>query len=126
MTEEGGTLRAGRVHDRADVVHPLLQCGRRGERHRIGHTSASLIEAQQSAKGSQPVEEARERWLFPHDVDVAGPSGNEDEVELPVPDHLIRNAAFGAFRVLCFRAPHSLLVPTGSLTDWALSCAAPR
>jgi len=50
LTEEGGALRADRVHDGSDVVHPLLKGGWRGQWYRIGHTGASLVEAQQPAE----------------------------------------------------------------------------
>jgi hypothetical protein len=42
--EEGSPCRTRRLHHRANVVHPLLECRKIGFRHAIRESGASLVE----------------------------------------------------------------------------------
>jgi hypothetical protein len=65
------------IHDRADVVHPLLQGVQRSQRHGVGDARPALVEAKEPAERRQAAKEARERRLLPHHLDIAGPRRDE-------------------------------------------------
>ncbi len=45
---------AGRVHDRAHVVHALLERRQPVERHGIGESGAALVEQDEAGEGGEP------------------------------------------------------------------------
>ena len=98
--EQRRPLHVRGIHDGANVLHPLLQGGERGQRDRVRDAGAPLVEAEEPAECPQATQEARQRRLFPHDLDVAEPVRDEDHVERAIPDDLIGDVAVLAVREL--------------------------
>ena len=97
--EERGALRAGGVHHRADVVHPLFVRRQLRVGHAIGEARAALVENDQTREGGQPLEEARPRRLLPRQLDVRHPAGDEDQIQRPFADDLVGDVDVAALRV---------------------------
>src|SRR5258706_7290646 len=106
VTEQRGTLRAGGLHHRANVVAPLLERRQRREWNGIRESGATLVEAEHSAERAETREKRRDRRLLPHDLDVRRPPRNEDEVTRSVADDLVGNAAVLGARVSCLGNLH--------------------
>jgi hypothetical protein len=61
-------LRAGRVHDGSDVVHPLLEWGRAGDG--IRDSAAALVEEDHPGEGREAAVESSPAFLLPAVLDV--------------------------------------------------------
>ena len=95
---------AGRVHDRAHVVHAGLEVGDAG--HAVGQSGAALVEQDQAGEGSEPAEERRLPLVRPDELDVRDRAGNPDQVEGPVAQHLVGDRDLAALRVARLRPVH--------------------
>lgn len=89
-------LRAGRVHDRSDVVHPLLQPGKRAQGCRVGQADAVLIEGDHATEGAQTPEESLEGRDFWPALEMKEPLRDEHEVDLALTQYLVRDVNFTA------------------------------
>src|SRR5215210_40764 len=102
MAEQGGVLGADRVHDGANVVHPLLERRQLIVGDVVGEAGAALVEQDQARERREPPEEARQLRLLPHELDVRDPAGNVDEIERPLAHDLVGDvdvAASGVARL---------------------------
>ncbi len=110
QAEQSSALRPDRVHDGANVVHPGLQ--RRRAAHPVGHAGSALVEANQPARGRQPLEERDKTLHPPGDLDVSDEPGNEDEIERSSARHLVRDVDIPALRVMGLGHFHERSVST--------------
>lgn len=76
---ERGTAGPGGVHDRHDVVRPLLQRGHPGDP--VGKPGAALAEQDQPAHRRQPVQEPGELGKLPHHFKMRHPTRDEHQVK---------------------------------------------
>jgi hypothetical protein len=77
------------VEDDSSVVHPALQGRQPLQGHRIRDPGPPLVEHDDPGERGQPLEEAGEQRLLPHDLDVAAPVLNEQEVSRAIAEHLV-------------------------------------
>ena len=63
VAEQRRPFAPGRVHDRADVVHPRLEIWKAARP--IGESGASLVEADETRERSEPLEERRRGGMGP-------------------------------------------------------------
>jgi len=112
VPEERRPLRARGIHDRADVVRPLLQRRHRGQRHRVRDARPALVEAEEPAEGREAAKKTRDRRLLPHHVDIARPVEDEHQIQRAVPDDLIGDIAVLAPGVLRLGLHGPQLVPS--------------
>jgi hypothetical protein len=84
------------VHDRANVVHPLLERGQTVGRDGVGEPGPPLVEQDEPGERPEPLEEPGEPRLLPHEFDVGDEPGDVDEVEGSIADDLVRDAHFTA------------------------------
>ena len=94
-----GPLRPDRVHDRADVVHPLLQDRQLVHGHPVGEPGAALVEDDQPCERREPPAKGRLERIVPGELDVRGPARHEHEVDGPVADHLVGDVDVAALGV---------------------------
>ena len=66
----------------------------------VGKSRASLVKHDQSRERRKAVEKAREWGISPELVDVRRPARDENQVERPLADRLIRDAYIGALGIL--------------------------
>jgi hypothetical protein len=85
-THEDGALGADRVHDGADVVHPLLE---RAHGCVVREAHAALVEEDQAREAREPLHEAAVARFFPVGLEVREPAHDEDEVDVARPKHLV-------------------------------------
>ncbi len=87
--EDGCGLRAGRIHDRTDVVHLQLDDRRLGTA--VGEPDPAHVEQDQPRERRQPVEVPRPCRPLPHDLEVGPDPRAVHEVDRSVADHLVRD-----------------------------------
>ena len=75
--QDGGSLHAGRIHDRSHVVHLDIQSGRPAQP--VGHADAALVEVQDAQVLRQATHEAGEARLLPVDLQVRDPAVDDDQ-----------------------------------------------
>jgi len=86
--DERRLLRAGRVHHRPDVLHPVLR--RDGLLwHPVGETDPAHVEPEHPGEARQPVDELLDEALLPDHLEMARPVEHEDDVARPVADDLV-------------------------------------
>ena len=100
-SKEHRPLRADIVHDRADVVHPFLE--RSDAVGSIGEALASLVERDDAGERRKTAQKARVSNHFMHELDMRNEARNHDDVDRPVPHHLISDVDVAALRVTCDR-----------------------
>jgi hypothetical protein len=88
LPEQDGAVRPGCVHDRAHVVHPLLQ---RARLNPVRQPHAPLVKQDQPCEGGQLLTEPPERRQFPHHIQVGKRALHIDQIvrsvtERPVGD----------------------------------------
>ena len=103
IAEHGRPFGTHGIHDRANIVHPRLQI--RHPTHPIGKSGSALVEDDQAAEGRQPPIETLQRRLFPPELDIRNKPRRKDEIERPIPKHLIGNRHIAASRITRLR-PH--------------------
>ena len=100
-TEDGGLSETDGVHDGLDLGHPIIQ--RANLRHRVRQPDPGLVEQKDATEGGELVEEGLEFGHGPEQLDVADHRPDEDELDRPVAEHLIRQAEIAAGSVRRFR-----------------------
>jgi hypothetical protein len=78
--EDGRPLRACRVHDRPEVVYPLLERGWTGDR--IRQARAPLVEEHQPAERGQSLQEPLQARFLPRPVEVGDEARRHHEVHV--------------------------------------------
>jgi hypothetical protein len=100
-SEEYRALRTDFVHDRANVVHPLLE---RGDAVcSVGQALASLVERDNAGKRGKTAQEPRISNHFMHELDVRNEARDQDDIDGAVPHCLISDVEVAALRVACDR-----------------------
>ena len=112
VPEQRRSLGAHGVHHRAHVVHPRLQVGNAPVSVREAGTA--LVQTDEARERGQPLEEGRVARLLPVELEVAGESGHEDEVERPVARHLVGDRDVAALRI-ANRASHGAILAQAHL-----------
>ncbi len=102
--EQGRPLGPGGVHDRPDVVDPLLERRHLGDG--VGQPGAALVEDDQARERAEPLEEASERRRLPLELEVGGEAEHEDQVDRPVADDLVGDRGVAGLGVLGRRSAH--------------------
>ena len=113
------TVGSGRLQDGNRVVDLGLEVGELVEGHRIGESRASAVEVDQPAERAQPPKEPGEVGEVPHRLDVVDPRVDQEDVEVALAHHLVRDVDVTVLRVprprkvghpliLCFAYPHPL------------------
>src|SRR5437667_937302 len=95
-SEQGSSLRAGRIHHRTHVVHAFFQRWQLVDRNSIGEPGPPLVEEDQPAERGEALEETREVGIFPGVFDVRDKAQYENEIEGGVSYDLVRNAVVTA------------------------------
>ena len=90
MPEDGGSVGTCRVEHRLRVADRVLDARWRGQRYWVREPDAAWIEADQPAEGGEAaLKLVPQRLLVPYlDRDV-GPTGGLEQIDRPVPDHLV-------------------------------------
>lgn len=76
-THQGRCFRAGRVHDGADVVHPLFE---RAEADAVGQPHAALVEQDQPRERCKSFAEAAVLHHGPEHLEIRDRAGHKDEI----------------------------------------------
>ena len=79
LADDRGSLAAGGVHHRADIVHACLE--RRGPGHAIGHAHAALVEADDPRELTQALAEAAIQGQLPRDLEVGVGTLDVDDID---------------------------------------------
>src|SRR5262249_48787666 len=74
------------VHDRTDVIHPLLE-GRKAD-VAVGHPGAAFVEHDHAGKAAQPLEKVSVSRVLPGVLDMRDPARHIDEIERTLAEHL--------------------------------------
>ncbi len=97
--EQDGALGPSGVHHRPEVLHPVLHRRQRLGRHRVGQSGAGLVEQDQPRPLRQAVEEPREGWDVPREIEVRPRAGRQNQIEGALPDDLVRDVQVPRLRV---------------------------
>ena len=97
---ESRPLRAGGVHHRADVVHPLLESRELVYGYRIPESGASLVPENETSEGGEPAKEAGGRRLLPDELEVGDPAMEKDQIERALAKHLVGDVGPATLGVL--------------------------
>ena len=118
--EEHGLSESDGVHDGLDLGRSIIQ--RANFRDRVRQPDPSLVEQEDATERGELLEERLELRHGPEQLDVADHRPNEDELDGPVAEYLIREAKIAAAGVRRFR--HGVSVPLSSITtsDFCRSC----
>ena len=100
-TEDGGLSEADGVHDGLDLGRSIIQ--RANFRDRVRQPDPGLVEQKDATERGELLEEGLEFGQGPEQLDVAGERPDEDELDRPVAEHLIRQAEIAAGCVRRFR-----------------------
>ena len=99
-----GTLRAGGVHDGADVVHARLEIG--NPLGAVGHPQTALVEQDQPGERGHAAVEV-ERAALPRDAEVGQhPAADEDHIHRAVTDNAVGDMDITAGGVPDLRTLH--------------------
>ena len=120
-TEDDGLSEADGIHDSLDLGRSILQ--RANSRDRIRQPDPGLVEQEDATERGELVEEGLEFGQGPGQLDVADERPDEDQLDRPVAEHLIRQAEIAARCVRRFRHGMSVLMP-GTTTPDLTRCAA--
>ena len=94
--EERGALRADRVHDRANIVHPLIQSGQAIVRHVVRHSGPAFIEEDETGEGCEALKTEHEVRQFPGKFDVREPARHVNDIKRPLTHDLIGDVDIAA------------------------------
>ena len=119
-TEDDGLSEADGVHDGLDLGRSIIQ--RANFRDRVRQPDPGLVEQDDATERGELVEEGLEFGHGPEQLDVADHRPDEDQLDRPVAEHLIRQAEIAAGCVRRFRHGMSVLLPGASP---AVSTASP-
>ncbi len=81
--DDRGVLRAGRIHDRREVVSPLIEDRPLPIDDRIRQADAATVEHDHSPERAEAVEEAYEPSIVLEQLHRKEPAGDDDEVDVP-------------------------------------------
>src|SRR6185437_4423241 len=81
--------------------------------HPVGETGPTLVEDDQPAERGEPPKEGGLQRVFPGQLDVCDPAGDEDEVDCSVPDHLVGEVDVAALGVSGLRSHGASLREAG-------------
>ena len=95
--EQGGPLRAGRVHHGAHVVHALLE--RRRLRDRVRQPGPATVEVDDARERAQALQNRGRPLVLPHQLDVARIAVDQYEIEVARAEHLVGDVHVAAARV---------------------------
>ena len=111
-TEKNGPSEADGVHDGLDLGRSIIE--RANVRDRVRQPDPGLVEHYDATERGELVEERLEFGHGPEQLDVADERPDEDELDGPVAEHLIRQAEIAAGCVRRFRHGMSVLRPGAS------------
>ena len=94
QTEEDGLSEADGVHDGLDLGRSIIQ--RANLRDRVRQPDPGLVEQEDATERGELIEERLEFGQGPEQLDVADDRPDEDELDGPVAEHLIRQAEIAA------------------------------
>ena len=94
---EGRPLHAGGIHHRLHVVHPLLQRG--WAAHGVRQAGATLVEDHDARKRAEPLEQVGNLRHLPVVLDVRDEARDEDQIQVSLAEHLVRDVSVAAERV---------------------------
>ena len=97
VPEERCPIASDRIHDRSDIVHPLLEVGQPDPA--VREARAALVEADQPREGSEPLEEVSVRRVLPVDLEMREEARDEYEVEGAFTGDLVGDVDLAAPRV---------------------------
>jgi hypothetical protein len=113
--EQSRALGARGVHDRPDVVDPLLERGRLGDG--VGEPGPALVEEDQARESAEALEEASEWKRVPLKLEVGGEPEDEDDVDRPLAYDLVGDRGVARFGIPCRRS-HHLLAAVTCVSAW--------
>jgi hypothetical protein len=96
LAHHGGALAPRGVHDRPDVVHPLLEGRRSG--HAVGHSHSTLVEEDQARELTQPLAVPSKLRQLPADLEMRVRALRVDQIDRPVADDAVRDVDVAAAR----------------------------
>ena len=100
-TEDDGLSEADGIHDGLDLGRSIIQ--RANFRHRVRQPDPGLVEQGDATERGELLEERLEFGQGPGQLDVADERPDEDQLDRPVAEHLIRQAEIAAGCVRRFR-----------------------
>jgi hypothetical protein len=102
--DERGAIAAGGVHHGANVVHALF--GAAEAECALRQTGAPLVERDHPGERREVAEELAEERRLPRQIGIRDESRHENEVDLTLAEHLIRDRQIAALRVLRLGCVH--------------------
>ena len=87
----------GGVEHGPNVVHALLE--RRQRIDRIGEPRPAPVHQDEPREPREPLEERREGGLLPRVLDVRHPAGDEEQIDVALPDDLVRDVDVASARI---------------------------
>ena len=97
QTGDDGLSEADGVHDGLDLGHPIIQ--RANFWHRVRKPDPGLVEQKDATERGELLNERFELGEGPGQLDVADERRDDDELDRPVAEHLIRQAEIAALGV---------------------------
>jgi hypothetical protein len=85
--EDRRAVKTRSIHDRANIVHPLLE--RRRARDRVRHPRSPLIEHHDARERPQPAVEIGHQRLLPNHFQMTCEPRHHDQLNRPGAKHLI-------------------------------------
>ena len=107
IPKSDGLSEADGVHDGLDLGRSIIQ--RANFRDRVRQPDPGLVEQEDATERGELLEEGLEFGQGPEQLDVADERPDEDELDRPVAEHLIRQAEIAARCVRRFRHGMSVL-----------------
>ena len=98
---EGGFLEADSIHDGLDLRSSIVE--RANFRDRIRQSDPCLVEHDDPTERGEPIHERLVLGQRPEQLDMADEGPGVNQLDLPVAEHLIREAEVAAGRVRRFR-----------------------
>ena len=120
QTEDDGLSEADGVHDGLDLGRSIIQ--RANFRDRVRQPDPGLVEHEDATERGELLEEGLEFGQGPEQLDVADERPDDDELDRPVAEHLIRQAQIAARCVRRFRHRMSVLLSSATTPDFGRSC----
>ena len=100
-SEDDGLDEADGIHDSLDLGRSIIQ--RANFRHRVRQPDPGLVEQDDATERGELLKERLEFGHGPEQLDVADHRPDEDQLDRPVAEHLIRDAEIAAGSVRRFR-----------------------
>src|SRR4051812_10181720 len=121
-TEDGRFCKADGVDDRLDLGRSLFE--QTNFRDGVRQPDPRLVEHEDPTERGELLEEGLELGQGPKQLDVGGHRPDEDELDRPVAEHLIRQAQIAARCVRRFRHSMSVVIPGATTPDFGALRAA--